>query len=971
MITPRQTRLFRAADLRAFQRTIRRLAGHTDVWRARSCAVIVPSAAAADQLRRTLENHRLLAASPADRALVLPHILTRSGWYDAMHSRLPSPPRRLTDLEREVLLNAAARDVAASDVEPPFRLRAGLLVEMLALYDDLRRRDSPVDDFERVLTRELQRDAEDDRGAARLLKQTRFLAAAFRGYEARREATGAVDEYALRTRLLDVAPARPLRQIVVTVGERSVDSAGLWPADLALLTQLPLLEQIDIVATHATIAAGLLDRLDKFMPGFEEGELPPDPDEVVDRSTRSVLVVPSDTQSFTVSRDREDELSSIAAGVKATGPSDLDRRAVVFKRPLPYVYLARDVFAGAGIPYQTFDALPLAAEPYAAALDLVFEFVTSNFTREPVVALLGSPHFSFEVDGAAVRRADVAALNRAFADEGYFGGVENLRPFERWKAARAAIAAAGELRALAEQERPSVQLDALLAFLDAHDRIPEIGDPLRERHLRARRAVLSAIHGLRRAHQYLDDSPIELSSVAAMIRRWIEGQTFAPRAGHAGVQLLDAQAAKYGEFDEVFLVGLVEGEWPQRSSKSIFYPASLLSQLDWPDSRTTLAGERAAFQDLMGLARRQVHLSTFELENDSIVGPSVFLEDADRLGFRTLVPPARPHSRMFVYEALASEPVEPSAVEGDASAWLAVRTARSEAAAGQFHGAAASYKPAAYSVSSLERYLQCPFQFFAERVLRLEEDPEDEATLNPKELGIFVHDVFQKFFEEWNRQGHLGITPDNLPQARAIFSEVIEPLLAMLPEDEAAVQRTRLLGSAADEGLAEAVFHVEAEWDTPVVERLLEHSLSGEFEIRTETETRRVSLRGKADRIDLLQDRTFRIIDYKLSRAPDRKLALQLPVYTVCTVQHLGQTRGEAWEPGQAGYIAFGQDRQFVPMLARGKNRDAMLLDAQTRLLDAVDRIERGEFPPTPADTMMCARCAHALVCRKDYVGDV
>jgi RecB family exonuclease len=326
---------------------------------------------------------------------------------------------------------------------------------------------------------------------------------------------------------------------------------------------------------------------------------------------------------------------------------------------------------------------------------------------------------------------------------------------------------------------------------------------------------------------------------------------------------------------------------------------------------------------------------------------------------------------MFVHEALASDPVEPAAVAGDAAAWLSVRTARSEAAADRFHGVAAAYTPAAYSVSSLERYLQCPFRFFSERVLSLEEDPEDEATLNPKELGIFVHEVFQKFFEEWNRQGHLGITPENLSQAREIFSEVIEPLLAALPEDEAAVQRTRLLGSAADEGLAEAVFQLEAEWETPVLERLLEHSLNGEFEIRTETETRRVPLRGKADRIDLLQDHTFRIIDYKLSRAPDRKLALQLPVYTVCTVQHLRQARGEDWEPGQAGYIAFGQDREFVPMLARGKSRDAMLLDAQTRLLDAVDRIERGEFPPTPADTMMCTRCAHAAVCRKDYVGDV
>ena len=149
------------------------------------------------------------------------------------------PPRRLSDLEREVLLNAAAREVAASEVEPPFRLRAGLLVEMLALYDDLRRRDSSVDNFERVLVRELQRDADDDRGAARLLRQTRFLAATFRGYEARRDATGAVDEYALRAKLLDAEFSQPLRQIVVTVGERSVDAAGLWPADLGAADAAP------------------------------------------------------------------------------------------------------------------------------------------------------------------------------------------------------------------------------------------------------------------------------------------------------------------------------------------------------------------------------------------------------------------------------------------------------------------------------------------------------------------------------------------------------------------------------------------------------------------------------------------------------------------------------------------------------------------------------------------------------------
>jgi len=985
----------------------------------RRCAVIVPSTAAADQLRRTLENHVLAQNASSDRAVCLPHIVTRAGWYDELHSRMASPPRRLGDLEREVLLKAAARATADSENSAPFRVRAGLLVQMLALYDDLRRRNISIDTFERLVAGDLERDAEVDRGAERLLRQTRFLAAAFRGYEARLAASGAVDEHALRAELLKSEPGRPMRHVIVTVGDRWLDPSGLWPADIDLLTQMPLLERVDIVATRGTIAAGLFDRLEKLMPGFEEGELPeigstemgsdpvflPDAEKKQGQTPLPVpaLVKATDGKLFSVSRDREDELAAVARTLKAVrlppaprlrrsaeavgegGKPDttpdvgaaLDRRAVVFKRPLPYVYLARDVFGDAGIPYQTFDALPLAAEPYAAAVDLVFEFVTSEFTREPVMALLSSPHFQFTVDRKRLGRLEIAALNRAYSEAGYFGGIEHLRQFAATSSglpsrpARAAAAAAEELAPLSAAHPPSVQLSALLAFLNAHDRVPGVSDPLRERHLRARRAIISAIQSLRRAHELFDDTPAPIIEIAAMIRRWIEGQTFAPRAGASGVQVLDAQAARYGEFDEMFLVGLVEGEWPQRPAKNIFYPASLLSQLDWPDSRVSLAGERAAFQDMLQLPRRQVHLSTFELENDAIVTPSVFLEDVERAGLRQVDPPRQEAARLFVSEGLAMEPVAHDAVLGDASAWLTMRAARSAFTGDRFHGAAAPHLPGGYTVSSLERYLECPFRFFSERVLKLEEDPEDETAMTPQELGIFVHQVFEAFFSEWNKLGKGGITPQNLSEARIVFREVIEPLLAQLSDDDAAVQRTRLLGSAADEGLAEAVFQIEAEWETPVERRLLEHALSGEFEIQTENETRTVNLRGKADRIDLLADGTFRIIDYKLTRAPDRKLALQLPIYTICTAQHLLATTGKAWEPGQAGYIAFGGDRRFVPMLGRGKDKEATLRGAQTRLLDTIDAIERGEFPPRPADTHMCLRCAHVTVCRKDYVGDV
>ncbi len=98
-------------------------------------------------------------------------------------------------------------------------------------------------------------------------------------------------------------------------------------------------------------------------------------------------------------RDREEELVMVARRLEADRRNGdavpLDRTAVVFKHPLPYLYLAAEVFGAAGILYQASDALPLAAEPTAAAIDLVLDAVASNFTRSTLVALLRSPHLPF------------------------------------------------------------------------------------------------------------------------------------------------------------------------------------------------------------------------------------------------------------------------------------------------------------------------------------------------------------------------------------------------------------------------------------------------------------------------------------------------------------------------------------------------------------------------------------------------
>jgi RecB family exonuclease len=664
----------------------------------------------------------------------------------------------------------------------------------------------------------------------------------------------------------------------------------------------------------------------------------------------------------------------------ATGPGafELDRVAVVYKRPLPYLYLAREVFGGAGIPYQTTDTLPLAAEPFAAALDLIFEFVASSFTRNAIVSLLRSPHLRFEDGKEPLGREAIAALDAALSEARYLGGLDRLtglaaewcREGAEGPALRAAIGAAEELAPLRSAAPASIQFDRLLAFLAAHERPIGDDDVLASRRRRVRSAITDALEGLAAASRCHDDAALDIESLAAMVRRIVHDQTCAPEPERwkSGLQLVDEQAARYGDFDEIAIVGLVEGEWPERARRNIFYPSSLLNSLGWPSERDWRAAAEASFVDLVASAGRRVRLSTISLDDEALVEPSSILHEVFRAGLGTATEDALPPARIFVEEALSLDPVTLDPVPDDARPWAELRLARTPASDAVFHGRVCGPQPR--SVSALEAYLACPFKFFAQHVLLLEEEPDDEEVMDPRTEGQLVHEVFERFFEEWQARGGKAITRVNLARARELFEEIVEECLAPLSATEASLVRTRLLGSSAAAGLGDAVLHMEAERPVEVVERLLEYRLDGTFTLQSESGPRMIPLKGKTDRIDLLADGSFRLIDYKLGWPPNRARALQLPIYSACAEQRLSGYRGRKWAVSEAAYLAFKGPRRVVPLFISG-DRDRVLRESQQRLVDTVDAIGRGEFPPRPDDVFRCETCAYAAVCRKDYVDEL
>ena len=989
MIAPRATRLVRVPDLGAFRRVVIGLSREGDVTAIRRRAILLPSQAAAEQLRRGLEDD---ARARDARALVLPHLLTRGAWVDLLAADLGDARPRLFAAEREALLGAASRAAVEAGAVPPFTLRPGLIARMLEFYDSVRRHLRTIDDFERVATAELERDADSDRGAARMLEQTRFLVAAFRGYEAQLRARGAADEHVSRRALID-APSSPFTHVIVTVGDRAGDPFGLWPSDFDVLTRLAGLERLDVVATESELASGLLPRLRTWLPGIDEVS------EAADAAAAPRLTAPDEPAGATFwrFRDREEELAAAVRRIKTAARAHPDRplarTAVVYKRPLPYVYLARQLFPSAGVPFQAFDALPLAAEPFAALLHLVAECVETEGSRAALVALLRSPHLRIEEDGHPIDGAAVAALDRALADGRYLAGAADLgRLVDAWagppagagdgagrpantrllRAGRAALAMAEPLVALREDAPPTRHLDGLLTFLAAYERRPDPAHPHGERHLRARGAVLHALTALRDAEARLDDAPRPFADTMAAVRRWIERQTFSPRCGSSGVQLVDARAARFGAFDTIHLVGLSDRDWPESAERNIFYPPSMLASLGWPAEADVRASERAAFEDLVHGAARDLIVSSITLDDDAIVEPSPFLEDLSQSGLPVTREAMAPPARMFLHDALLADPIEPGALEAAPAAWLGLRQMRSSADDARFHGRADPVRKARHKVSALDQYLACPFVYFAHQVLRLDEEPDDEESLGPKAQGRFVHAVLEAFFQAWQAGGHGAITVATLDEARALFGEIVEAQLPSLPEHDAALQRTRLLGSPVAPGLGDVVLLAEAVQDrgAPILERRTEFSLDGPTMLRAGDRTREVVLAAKADRLDLFADGTFRVIDYKLSKAPDLKHVVQLPAYAAAARQRLDGFRGRQWRAAEAAYIAFGRGGQYAPLAANAAQFDAALAEGEARLVDAVEKIERGEFPPKPAEKRRCRTCPFSPVCRKDIVDD-
>ncbi len=339
--TPQTRVLVRARGLAAFRGALVGLARSGTPIDARRRVVLVPTRAAGELLRQTLER---AASDDGQRGLILPDLLTRQDLLAVLHRALPGGRRMLSRLERETLLGRAMVEAQSIHPSPTSLLepRPGLVSAMLDFYDELRRRLRGTRRFARALFRELAVERGSDRGSESLIQQTRLLGFTFLAYQRGLAASGGLDEHVLRNTLIAVQPVLPFDHLVIAVADHPSDPRGLWPADFDLVGRLAHLARLDVIVTEESHDAGFRDRIEQQLPGIVEAR-------AADVPRSPVLVRPAadDSLPVFVCRDREEEVRAVARAVRA----EADRRdgslgesvAIVFQRPLPYLYLSQQV----------------------------------------------------------------------------------------------------------------------------------------------------------------------------------------------------------------------------------------------------------------------------------------------------------------------------------------------------------------------------------------------------------------------------------------------------------------------------------------------------------------------------------------------------------------------------------------------------------------------------------------------------
>jgi len=272
------------------------------------------------------------------------------------------------------------------------------------------------------------------------------------------------------------------------------------------------------------------------------------------------------------------------------------------------------------------------------------------------------------------------------------------------------------------------------------------------------------------------------------------------------------------------------------------------------------------------------------------------------------------------------------------------------------------------SSTRLESWAECPFAYFVNHLLHVEpvEDPAQLLTISAWDRGSLIHEILQSFVDDVLARPDGDRPPPDRPWSTTDHARMRELAERVCDDYEARGltgrpvfwrrERAQIL-ALADRFLTEDDTHRAGDGARPVAAELRfgygDDARGPGPVILSLADGRSLSFRGSADRVDIGDDGTIHVVDYKTGKSDDfrrlgpdnpdeRGTKLQLPVYGLAARQFVG--RDDA--PVRAHYW-FISEREGFRRIGYAVD-DQVLTRVGATLATIVDGIERGAFPARP-----------------------
>jgi ATP-dependent helicase/nuclease subunit B len=686
----------------------------------------------------------------------------------------------------------------------------------------------------------------------------------------------------------------------------------------------------------------------------------------------------------------------------------------------------------AGITYFLDEAVNLNAFPVVQLIMRLAELSSlRNYKRADVIACMRNANFKLPSLARADLERDVSRLDQLSYDANVVDSRQQWLDLLSTNADKLAPSFAKAFSNLVSEAVPPPNAsirEYVIWIEDLIDRYVELSseqgdDPFyRWEEHRSLSEFRRCLAGLIYEERFTGETNCTAEYFLTRLRALIDRSNFrrVPRSPDS-VTICGADLAPNRMFEEVFVLGLIEGEFPKRSRQGGFLSADEVERwltfgIDLRNPRFHASFETALFSSLVLRAKSKVHLSCpmFGGGGDELV-PSYLMTGGQEDESLEAIGPfggarARPISSRDALSALLW--TAPSTDVSELRAMLPlttlveslsepIRVARSRAqlgAVGEFNGdlrqlvaarALSVRQPEQWSASRLNDYGKCPFRYWVSHVLRAEPHVEPETGLNPMVIGDTYHKALELFYRTLlARKLTLATTPQE--QAMALFQSAANAALALL-QQRPDVRHGEFWQFDRNEIIFRLNRFFLKEWQRAVAdqEQFLPTMLEAGFgrldaqphpqlsvKLRNGKE---IMIRGRIDRVDVAahtigsSSPKVRLIDYKSgSAAISRDDALsgrniQLPLYALAVER--------AIMPGSkvasAMYLSVSSGEPSGRLSFESSAGDQQD-DDSVNLIEVVEQhvrnfvggIESGDFTVQPNGSAVCGKCNHRAVCR-------